>query len=49
MKFLFRQLMTSESSRFILDQALKQWMTGEKNRGRGKCKNLNISRMKRAF
>ena len=30
-KFLFRQLMTSETLRFILDQALKQWLT----RGKG--------------
>ena len=26
----FRQLMTSQILRFILDQALKQWLTGRK-------------------
>ena len=31
-KFLFRQLMTSWTLRFILDQALKQWPT-ERKRG----------------
>ena len=30
MNLLFRQLMMSESLRFILDQALKQWQTGKK-------------------
>ena len=29
-KFLFGQLMTSQTLRFILDQALKQWLTGRK-------------------
>ena len=47
-KFLLRQLMTSYTLRFILDQALKQRLT-EKNRGRWKYKNLNISRRKWAF
>ena len=47
-KFLFRQLMTSYTLRFILDQALKQRLT-EKNRGRWKYKNLNISRRKWGF
>ena len=32
-KFLFRLLMTSETLRFILDQALKQWLT-ERKRGK---------------
>ena len=27
-KFLFRQLMTLQTLRFIFDQALKQWLTG---------------------
>ena len=29
-KFLFRQLMTWQTSRFSLDQPLKQWLTGIK-------------------
>ena len=29
-KFLFRQLMTSQTLRFIFDQPLKQWLTGRK-------------------
>ena len=29
-KFLFRQLMTSQVLRFFLDQALRQWLTGKK-------------------
>ena len=29
-KFLFRQLMTSENLRFIFDQPPKQWLTGRK-------------------
>ena len=29
-KFLFRQLMTSYTLRFFLDQPLKQWLTGKK-------------------
>ena len=29
-KFLFRQLMTSETLRFILEQPLKQWLIGRK-------------------
>ena len=32
-KFLLRQLMTSQTLRFILDQTRKQWLTGKK-RGR---------------
>ena len=31
-KFLFRQLVTSQTLRFIFDQPLKQWLTGEKRR-----------------
>ena len=38
-KFLFGQLMTSQTLRFILDQALKQWLTGRK---RGKDGNAKI-------
>ena len=29
-KFLLRQLMTSKTLRFVLDQRLKQWLTGKK-------------------
>ena len=39
-KFLFRQLMTSETLRFFLDQPLKQWLTWEK---RGEDENTKIS------
>ena len=35
-KFLFRQLMTSKSLIFFLDQPLKQWLTGRK---RGEAEN----------
>ena len=47
-KFLFRQLKTSETLRFFLDQPLKHWLTGRK-RGEDENKSLNISKMKRAF
>ena len=32
MKFLFRNLMTSRTSKFIFDQPLKQWLTRTKRR-----------------
>ena len=38
-KFLFRQLMTSQTLRFIFDQPLKQWLTGRK---RGEDENTKI-------
>ena len=38
-KFLFRQLMTSKTLRFFLDQPLKQWLTGEKG---GEAENTKI-------
>ena len=38
-KFLFRQLMTSETLRFIFDQPLKQWLTREKGGEDGNTKN----------
>ena len=38
-KFLSRQLMTSKTLRFFLDQPLKHWLTGKK---RGEDKNKNI-------
>ena len=37
-KFLFRQLMTSQTLRFILDQALKQWLTRTKRGEDGNTK-----------
>ena len=42
-KFLFRQLMTSQTLRFIFHQPLKQWLTGRKRGEGGKTKIL-ISR-----
>ena len=38
-KFLFRQLMMSQTFRFIFNQPLKQWLTGRK---RGKDGNAKI-------
>ena len=38
-KFLFRQLIKSESLRFILDQALGQWLAGRKIGKGGNKKN----------
>ena len=47
-QFLFRQLMTSETLRFIFNHLLEQLMTREKS-GRGEYKNLNILRIKKSF
>ena len=41
--------MTSQVLRFFLDQPLKQWLTGKKEREDENTKKLTISRMKRAF
>ena len=38
-KFLFRQLVTSQALRFIFGQPLKQWVTGRK---RGEDENTKI-------
>ena len=38
-KFLFRQVMTSQTLRFFLNQPLKQWVTGKK---RGEDENTKI-------
>ena len=38
-KFLFRQVMTSQTLRFFLNQPLKQWLTGKK---RGEDENTKI-------
>ena len=48
-EFLFRQLMTSGTLRFIFDHPLKQWPTGRKRWEEQTCEKLNISRTKRAF
>ena len=45
-KFLFVQLMTLG---LTFDQPLKQWLTVRKRGEDGNTKNVNISRMKRAF
>ena len=47
-KFLFRQLMTSQALRFIFDQPLKQWLTGKKRGADGNTKNW-ISWERKAF
>ena len=47
-KFLFRQLKTSDFKIF-LGSTSKAMADQEKKRGRQNCKNLNISRTKRAF
>ena len=39
-KFLFRQLMMSQTIRFMLDQPLKQWLTGRKRGEDGNTKIL---------
>ena len=39
-KLLFRQLMTSQTLRFILDRALKQWLTGKKREGKMEIQKL---------
>ena len=38
-KFLFRQIMMSQTLRFFLNQPLKQWLTGKK---RGEEENTKI-------
>ena len=48
-KFLFRQLMTSQTLRVILDQSSKQWLTGRKRGEEGNNKSLNISTTKKGF
>ena len=48
-KFLFRQLMTSRSLRFIFDQPLQQWLTGRKRWDDRNTKKFNISRKKELF
>ena len=48
-KLLFTQLMTSQLSRFFLDQTLKQWLTGKKG-GEEENTKIKISQeQKRAF
>ena len=40
-KSLFRQVMTSQTLRFFLNQPLKQWMTGKK-RGKDEYTKIRI-------
>ena len=47
-KFLFRQLMTSKTLRFILDQPLKQWLTGGK-RGEDKTQKSEYLKNEKSF
>ena len=47
-KFLFRQLMISETIRFKLDQSLKQWLTGRKRGEDGNTK-ISISRERKVL
>ena len=46
---VFRQFMTSYTLRFMLDQALKQWLTRRKRGEDGNTKKMNISRTKKSF
>ena len=48
MKFLFSQLMMSQTIRFMLGQHLKQWLTGRKRGEDGNTKT-RISREQKAF
>ena len=45
-KFLFGQLLTLWTLRFIFDEPLKQWLTRGKKRGRQKYKNLYLENEK---
>ena len=47
-KFLLGQLMMSQTMRFMLDQPLKQWLTGGR-RGEGRNTKIWISREKKSF
>ena len=48
-EFLFRQLMTSWTLRFIFNHPPKQWLIGRKKREGQKYKKLNILRTKELF
>ena len=48
-QFLFRQLMTSQALRFILNQALKQCLTGSKSGEDGNAKILISRERKKLF
>ena len=48
-KFLFRQLNGVINFKIYLRTTSKAMADREKKRGRWKCKNLNISRTKKAF
>ena len=47
-KFLVGQLMTSKLLRFILDQPLKQWLTGRK-KGKTEIQKLEYLENKNSF
>ena len=47
-KFLFKQLMTSQTLRFFLDQPLKQWLTGEK-KGKTKIQKFEYLKNEKNF
>ena len=48
-KFLFRQLMMSQTLRIIFDQPLKQWLTGRKRGEDGNIKNWISQKRKELF
>ena len=48
-KFLIRQLMTSQTLRFIFDYLLKHSLTGKKGQEDRNTKSFNILRPKTAF
>ena len=47
-KFLFRQLMTSKTLRFFLNQPLKQWLTGKK-KGKTKIQKFEYLENEKSF
>ena len=47
-KFLFRHLMMSQTLRYILDQPLKQWLTGEKE-GKTEIQNFEYPENEKSF
>ena len=48
-KFLFRQLITSQTLRFIFEQPLKQWLTWKKRGEDGNIKILISREQKEIF
>ena len=47
-KFLFRQMMTSETLGFLLNRPLMQWLTGKK-RGKKKIQKFEYLRNEKSF